>query len=98
MISNPSRPSSAVAGLSFKTAAKCHEGCRLGAGELKQQGSKQRKIADALRISKEAVSQGMRRGREGGVEGWIASAATLRLDTEQQARLRGLDVCAEIRS
>lgn len=44
------------------------EGRRLRAWELKQQGWSQRAIAEALGATEGAVSQWMRRGREGGVE------------------------------
>ena len=42
------------------------EGRRLRAWELKQQGWSQAKIADALGVSPGAVSQWMKRAREGG--------------------------------
>src|SRR5215467_8690977 len=44
------------------------EGRRKRAWELKQQGWKQQDIAAALGVTKGAVSQWMRRAREGGVE------------------------------
>jgi transposase len=44
------------------------EGRRIRAWELKQKGWKQREIAEALGVSEGAVSQWMRRAREGGVE------------------------------
>src|SRR5215470_11048550 len=44
------------------------EGRRRRAWELKQQGWKQQDIAVALGVTKGAVSQWMRRAREGGVE------------------------------
>ncbi len=44
------------------------EGRRKRAWELKQQGWKQQDIAVALGVTKGAVSQWMRRAREGGVE------------------------------
>jgi len=51
-----------------KEATDWREGRRLRAWELKKEGWKQQEIADALGVSKGAVSQWMRRGREGGVE------------------------------
>ena len=45
------------------------EGRRLRAWELKQKGWKQRDIAEALGVSEGAVSQWMKRAREGGIEG-----------------------------
>jgi transposase len=71
-------------------ASDWREGRRLRAWELKQRGWKQQEIADALGVSKGAVSQWMRRGREGGVEGLkrrIASGAPPRLSGEQRERL-----------
>ncbi len=50
------------------TPQNWREGRRLRAWELKQQGWKQREIAEALGVSEGAVSQWMRRAREGGVE------------------------------
>jgi len=44
------------------------EGRRLRAWELKAQGWRQRAIARALGVTEGAVSQWMKRGREGGVE------------------------------
>ena len=44
------------------------EARRIRAWELKQQGWTQRKIAEALGVSEGAVSQWMKRAREGGVE------------------------------
>ena len=44
------------------------EGRRRRAWELKQQGWKQQDIAAALGVTKGAVSQWLRRAREGGVE------------------------------
>ncbi len=52
-----------------KQATDWREGRRLRAWELRQQGWTQQDITDALGVSKGAVSQWMRRGREGGVEG-----------------------------
>jgi transposase-like protein len=49
-----------------KVATDWREGRRLRAFELKQQGWSQQRIADALGVSKGAVSQWMKRAREGG--------------------------------
>ena len=46
-------------------ATDWREGRRLRAYELKQQGWKQTQIADALGVTEGAVSQWMRRAREG---------------------------------
>lgn len=73
-----------------KQASDWREGRRLRAWELKQQGWKQQEIADALGVTKGAVSQWMKRGREGGVEGLkrrVASGAPARLSEEQQVKL-----------
>ena len=51
-----------------KTHLDWLEGRRRRAWELKQQGWKQQDIAAALGVTKGAVSQWMRRAREGGVE------------------------------
>jgi transposase len=50
-------------------ATNWREGRRLRAWELHQKGWKQRDIADALGVTQGAVSQWLKRGREGGVEG-----------------------------
>lgn len=76
-----------------KQASDWREGRRLRAWELKQEGWKQQEIADALGVSKGAVSQWMKRGREGGVEGLKrqpAPGAPPRLSKEQQEQLKGL--------
>src|SRR3954462_7283129 len=77
-----------------KQATDWREGRRLRAWELKQQGWSQQEIADALGVSKGAVSQWMRRGREGGVEEGlrrrIAPGASPRLSQEERAKLREL--------
>lgn len=52
--------------LSSQEATDWREGRRLRAFELKQQGWKQREIAKALGVSEGAVSQWMKREREGG--------------------------------
>lgn len=73
-----------------KQASDWREGRRLRAWELKQEGWKQQEIAEALGVSKGAVSQWMKRGREEGVEGLrrrIAPEATPRISEEQCARL-----------
>src|ERR671935_367419 len=66
------------------------EGRRLRAWELKQQGWSQRLIAAALGVTSGAVSQWMRRGREGGVAGLrrrIAPGPQPKLPAEQLAHL-----------
>ena len=76
-----------------KQATDWREGRRLRAWELKRQGWMQQEIADALGVSKGAVSQWMKRGRQGGIEGLkrrIASGAPPRLGEEQRARLAEL--------
>src|SRR4051812_44289062 len=74
-----------------KEASDWREGRRLRAWELKeQQGWNQQQIADALGVTKGAVSQWIKRGRERGVEGLkhrIASGAPPRLSEEERARL-----------
>ena len=49
-------------------ATNWEEGRRLRAWELYQEGWKQRDIANALGVTQGAVSQWLKRGREGGVE------------------------------
>ena len=76
-----------------KQATDWREGRRLRAWELKRQGWMQQEIADALGVSKGAVSQWMKRGRQGGIEGLkrrIASGAPPRLGEEQRVRLAEL--------
>jgi len=66
------------------------EGRRLRAFELKQEGWKQREIADALGVSKGAVSQWMKRAYREGVEGLRRKpppGAPARLGKEQRAKL-----------
>jgi transposase len=73
-----------------KEASDWREGRRLRAWELKEQGWNQQQIADALGVTKGAVSQWMKRGREGGVEGLkrrIATGAPSRLSKEERAKL-----------
>ncbi len=74
-------------------ATDWREGRRLRAWELKQQGWNQREIASALGVSEGAVSQWMKRGREGGVEGLrkrTSPGAPSRLTEKQRAQLREL--------
>ncbi len=71
-------------------ATDWREGRRLRAFELKQQGWKQREIAEALGVSKGAVSQWMKRAEEEGVEGLRHKpppGASPRLSEEQRAEL-----------
>ncbi len=76
-----------------KAATDWREGRRLRAWELKQQGWPQQRIADALGVSKEAVSQWMKRARQGGVEALRrqpAPGAPPRLSEQQRARVSEL--------
>ncbi len=69
------------------------EGRRLRAWELKQQGWKQRHIADALGVSPGAVSQWVNRAKQGGVEALHrhpAPGRQPRLTTDQRAQLPSL--------
>ena len=73
-----------------REAADWREGRRLRAWELKQEGWPQQRIADALGVSKGAVSQWMKRGREGGVQALKrqpAPGARPRLSEEQRAQV-----------
>jgi transposase len=74
-----------------KEAADWREGRRLRAWELKQEGWPQQRIADALGVSKGAVSQWMKRGREGGgvqaLKRQPAPGARPRLSEEQRAEV-----------
>jgi transposase len=66
---------------------------RKRAWELKEQGWQQKEIAQALGVSKGAVSQWMKRGREGGVEALKAhppAGVKPRLSAEQKAQLPAL--------
>jgi transposase len=66
------------------------EARRLQAWHLKQQGWPQRRIAEALGVSEGAVSQWMKRGREGGPEALRRQpprGAPRRLSPDQLARL-----------
>src|SRR5215217_2019573 len=69
------------------------DGRRLRAFELKEQGWKQKEIAQALGVSEGAVSQWMRRATEEGVEALKHKpppGATSRLDDSQRVRLKEL--------
>src|SRR5258707_2723874 len=66
------------------------EGRRLRAWELSQAGWKQKAIAAALGVSKGAVSQWMKRGRDGGPEALLrrkAPGAASKLSQEQLGQL-----------
>jgi transposase len=74
-------------------ASDWREGRRLRGWELKQEGWKQQDIAEALGVTKGAVSQWMKRGREGGVQGLKRKpppGVSPRLSEEQRARLKEL--------
>jgi transposase len=71
-------------------ATDWREGRRLRAFELKQEGWKHKEIANALGVTKGAVSQWMKRAQEEGVEGLRHKpppGMKPRLSTEQRARL-----------
>jgi transposase len=73
-----------------KKATDWREGRRLRAFELKQQGWTQQRIAAALGVSKGAVSQWMKRARQGGAEALKrkpAPGAPPRLSEQQRAKL-----------
>jgi transposase len=73
-----------------REATDWREGRRFRAFELKQQGWSQQEIADALGVSKGAVSQWMKRARQGGVQALRrqpAPGAPPRLSEEQRARV-----------
>jgi transposase len=73
-----------------KAPSDWREGRRLRAWELKGQGWTQQAIAAALGVTAGAVSQWMRRAREGGVEGLkrrVAPGPTPKLTDEQRAEL-----------
>jgi transposase len=74
-----------------KLATDWREGRRLRAFELKQLGWSQQRIAEALGVSKGAVSQWMKRARHGGgpqaLKRQPAPGATPRLSEDQRAQL-----------
>jgi transposase len=74
-----------------KEATDWREGRRLRAFELKQQGWPQQRIAEALGVSKGAVSQWMKRARQGGgveaLKRQPAPGAPPRLSEQQRARI-----------
>jgi transposase len=73
-----------------RSARTWKEARRLQAWHLKPQGWAQRQIATALGVSEGAVSQGMKRGREGGPEALRdrpRPGAPRRLTADQLARL-----------
>ena len=73
-----------------KEATDWREGRRLRAFELKQEGWPQQQIADALGVSKGAVSQWMKRAREGGVQALKrqpAPGASPRLSEQERAKV-----------
>ncbi len=74
-----------------REATHWREGRRLRAFELKQLGWSQQRIAEALGVSKGAVSQWMKRARDGGgveaLKRQPAPGATPRLSEDQRARL-----------
>ena len=66
---------------------------RMRAWKLKEQGWQQKEIARALGVSEGAVSQWLKRGREGGVEALKAhppKGMTPRLTAEQKMQIPGL--------
>src|ERR671917_358382 len=77
-----------------KEATDWREGRRLRAFELKQQGWSQQEIAEALGVSKGAVSQWMTRARDGGgpqaLKRRPAPGARPRLSEQQRAKVREL--------
>src|SRR5918912_4570123 len=74
-----------------KEASDWREGRRLRAFELKQKGGPQQRIAEALGVSKGAVSQWMKRARQGGgvqaLKRQPAPGARPRLSQEQRAKV-----------
>src|SRR5947209_10872932 len=75
------------------TKADWREERRKRAWKLKEQGWQQKDIAVALGVSEGAVSQWLKRGREGGVEALNAHPSkgmTPRLTAEQKAQIPGL--------
>ena len=76
-----------------RQATDWREGRRLRAYELKQEGWKQKRIAEALGVTEGAVSQWMTRAREEGVEGLRHRkhvGPKPKLTVEQRAQLPGL--------
>jgi transposase len=74
-------------------ATDWREGRRLRAFELKQEGWSQQQIAEALGVSKGAVSQWMKRAPQGGVQALKrqpAPGALPRLSEEQRAKVAEL--------
>lgn len=75
-------------------ATDWREGRRLRAFELKEEGWSQKQIANALGVSKGAVSQWMKRARDGGgieaLRHVRPPGASSRLTDEQQATLKEL--------
>src|SRR5215212_8737503 len=74
-----------------KEATDWREGRRLRAWELKQEGWSQQRIAEALGVSKGAVSQWMKRARDGGgvqaLRRQPAPGAPPRLSEQQRAKV-----------
>src|SRR5215204_1230334 len=74
-----------------KEATDWREGRRLRAFELKKEGWSQQQIAEALGVSKGAVSQWMKRARQGGgvraLKRRPAPGASPRLSEEQRTKL-----------
>jgi transposase len=74
-----------------KEATDWREGRRLRAWELKQEGCSQQRIAEALGVSKGALSQWMKRARQGGgvraLKRQPAPGARPRLSEEQRAKV-----------
>jgi transposase len=71
-------------------ATNWREGRRLRAWELHQKGWQQQAIAEALGVTQGAVSQWLKRAREGGIEGLrhrSPPGATPRLSPEQRNQL-----------
>src|SRR5947199_6632363 len=74
-------------------SADWREERRMQAWKLKEQGWRQKEIARALGVSQGAVSQWLKRGREGGVQALKAhppKGMTPRLTAEQKAQIPGL--------
>ena len=71
-------------------ARNWREGRRLRAFELKEQGWKQKEIAEALGVSEGAVSQWMKRARERGsgrLKAQASARSTPRLSEDQRAKV-----------